>query len=151
VFQYKVFKVALLEQWLVVVSGPEMNDELRKVPDSHVSFTMAAEEVCQVIQTKHTIAPDVFLNPIHIPVIRGPLTRNLGVLFADVVEEIFTAFPEVMPVDGDGKLFFLFVLIIHTEIIDILVRLGRRSSARHDGTGRVPGKQPRLRWASIVP
>jgi len=46
VFQYKVFKVALLEQWLVVVSGPEMNDELRKVPDSHVSFTMAAEEVC---------------------------------------------------------------------------------------------------------
>ena len=38
--QYKVFKIPLSDQWLVVVSGRDMNDELRKYPDD----TMSAPE-----------------------------------------------------------------------------------------------------------
>lgn len=93
-----------------------MNEELRKVPDTHVSFQEAADDVCgrqwlfvfipsrtltclasQLVQLKYTIAPDVNEHPIHTPVIRGPLTRNLGALFPDVVDEINVAFPELMP------------------------------------------------------
>ncbi|KZT02240.1 cytochrome P450 [Laetiporus sulphureus 93-53] len=96
--RYKVFKVAMVDRWLVVVSGSDMNDELRKVPDSHMSFEEAAREF---IQTKYTIAPDADKYPIHIAVIRGPLTRNLGVVFADVVDEVQAAFKEVLPVEGD--------------------------------------------------
>ncbi|PCH34176.1 cytochrome P450 [Wolfiporia cocos MD-104 SS10] len=96
--KHKVFKVALLEQWLVVVSGSAMNEELRKIPDSHVSFMLAADEF---LHTKLTIAPDVNTHPIHIGVIRGPLTRNLGLLFADVVDEIKVAFSDVINPQGD--------------------------------------------------
>jgi hypothetical protein len=41
-----MFKVAGLDSWLVVVSGPALVDELRKAPDHILSFEAAAEEVC---------------------------------------------------------------------------------------------------------
>ena len=43
------FKVAYLDKWLVVVSGPEMLDELRRRPDEEVSFLEGAEEVRNAI------------------------------------------------------------------------------------------------------
>ena len=41
--QYKggVFKVPAIDRWIVVVSGPELIDELRKMPDEMVSFELA--------------------------------------------------------------------------------------------------------------
>lgn len=36
----------MLDQWLVIVSGADMNEELRKVPDSHADFLGAANDVC---------------------------------------------------------------------------------------------------------
>lgn len=35
----------MLDQWLVIVSGADMNEELRKVPDSSADFLGAADEV----------------------------------------------------------------------------------------------------------
>lgn len=113
----------MLDRWVVVVSGADMNEELRKVPDTHVSFAQAADEVSlmscviilfflyssarltmcewyamsQFLYMKHTVAPDVTTHPIHTPVIRGPLTRNLNSLFPDIIDEMKTAFPDVMP------------------------------------------------------
>ena len=43
------FKVALPDMWLVVVSGSEMIDDLRRRPDDEVSFLEGAEEVRNVI------------------------------------------------------------------------------------------------------
>ena len=40
-----MFKVALLDQWTVVVSGPKLVDELRKRPDEELSFMEGTEEV----------------------------------------------------------------------------------------------------------
>ena len=40
-----MFKVALLDQWLVVVSGPKMVDELRRRPDEELSFMEGIEDV----------------------------------------------------------------------------------------------------------
>ena len=39
------FKVALFDQWLVVVCGSNMVDELMRRPDSEVSFLEGIEEV----------------------------------------------------------------------------------------------------------
>ena len=36
-----VFKVPAIDRWIVVVSGPELIDELRKMPDEMVSFELA--------------------------------------------------------------------------------------------------------------
>ncbi|OSX67132.1 hypothetical protein POSPLADRAFT_1051287 [Postia placenta MAD-698-R-SB12] len=92
--KYKVFRVSMLDRWVVVVSGADMNEELRKVPDTHVSFVEAVDDFTYM---KYTVAPDVIEHPLHIPVVRGQLTRNLGLIFPDVVDEMEVAFPEVMP------------------------------------------------------
>lgn len=40
------------DQWIVIVSGADMNEELRKVPDSHADFLGAADEVCYFFCTQ---------------------------------------------------------------------------------------------------
>lgn len=39
----------MLDQWVVIVSGADMNEELRKVPDSHADFAAAANDVCTLL------------------------------------------------------------------------------------------------------
>lgn len=39
------FKVALLDAWMVYVSGPELIDELKRRPDDELSFHEGADEV----------------------------------------------------------------------------------------------------------
>ena len=45
-------------------------------------------------------------HPIHVPAIRGPLTKNLGVVFGDVVDEINEAFVDTIDsrLKGNGQL-----------------------------------------------
>ena len=40
-----MFKVALFDQWMVVVNGRKLVDDLRKRPDDELSFNEAIEEV----------------------------------------------------------------------------------------------------------
>lgn len=41
--QYKggMFKVPMLDRWLVIVTGPKLMDELQRFADEYVSFTAA--------------------------------------------------------------------------------------------------------------
>ncbi|KAI0732573.1 cytochrome P450 [Fomitopsis betulina] len=89
--KYKIFKVAMLDQWLVIVSGADMNEELRKVPDSHADFLGAANDLVSI---RYSMSEGIADHPIHVPAIRGPLTKNLGVVFGDVVDEINEAFAD---------------------------------------------------------
>ncbi|KZT08801.1 cytochrome P450 [Laetiporus sulphureus 93-53] len=93
-----VFRVPMMDRWVVIFCGAKMNDELRKFPDDEMSFLDAAEEL---VQMKYTIAPEVADHPIHISVIRGPLTRNFGVVLPDVVDEITVAMEELIPIKHD--------------------------------------------------
>ncbi|EED83490.1 predicted protein [Postia placenta Mad-698-R] len=83
-----------MDRWVVVVSGADMNEELCKVLDTHASFQAAADDF---IQMKYTVAPEIGDHPIEAFVISGPLTCRLSLIFPDVVDEIRTAFPEIMP------------------------------------------------------
>lgn len=71
--------------------------------------------VHQLVQLKHTVAPEISSNPIHTNVIRGPLTRNLGLLFPDVVDEIERAFPEAIPLKDDGERYKIQILQLLTN------------------------------------
>lgn len=44
-FHGAVFKVALFDQWMVIVNGRKLVDDLRKRPDDELSFNEALEEV----------------------------------------------------------------------------------------------------------
>ena len=39
------FKIAAFDQWMVMVAGPEMVEDLRRRPDDEFSFVEAADEV----------------------------------------------------------------------------------------------------------
>lgn len=59
----------------------------------------------QSIQIKYTIGPSVAHNGYHIPIIRSSLTRNLGVLFHEIKEELAESCKDVIP-QRDGKLLY---------------------------------------------
>ncbi len=50
-----------------------------------------------------TIGPEIY-NPIHINVIKTPFTQNIGPRFADIQDEIKTAFADYIPTgQGNGE------------------------------------------------
>ena len=117
-FYGHAFKIALWDQWLVVVSGPKMADELRRRPDHEVSFIEGAEEVCepsimisvlvsmcpQIVQTKYTIGSDHEETPHVVDIVRDKLTRALPTIFPEVVDELSSAFADHIPAKNDGMI-----------------------------------------------
>ncbi|KAH7914791.1 cytochrome P450 [Hygrophoropsis aurantiaca] len=89
-----VFKVPMLDRWLVVMSGPELVDALRKVPDEELSFDHAMQDLLQV---KYTFGFEAQDNPYHVLVIRNQLKRNLTELFPEVIDEIKESFHDLIP------------------------------------------------------
>jgi hypothetical protein len=49
------------------------------------------------MQTRFTLGPEVVDDPYHLPVIRSQLTRNLGVVFPDLRDEIVSSFEDIIP------------------------------------------------------
>jgi hypothetical protein len=49
--QYKgrLFKVAMLDRWLVLVTGPQLIEELRVLPESDMSLHEALCQVCALL------------------------------------------------------------------------------------------------------
>ncbi|KAI0368876.1 cytochrome P450 [Pilatotrama ljubarskyi] len=89
-----VFKVAMLDQWLVIITGPKLIEDLRKRPDGEVSFLEAAADF---VQTKYTLGPEVHYDPYHVDIIRDKLTRTLPTILPDVVDELRVAIHDHIP------------------------------------------------------
>ncbi|KAF9225192.1 cytochrome P450 [Gyrodon lividus] len=92
------FKVAYLYSWMVVVSGRELLEAVRKSPEDELSFLEATNDSLKV---EYTLGHQIHENPFHIPIIRSQLTRNLGILSPDIRDEIVTAFEEILDLRGN--------------------------------------------------
>ncbi|KAK0196192.1 cytochrome P450 [Armillaria mellea] len=88
------FKVPLLDKWMVVVSGPEMINDIRKSSTDQLSFMDANVDQ---LQTDYTVSRSISADPYHVEVIRGAFTRNIAACFADVQDEIKAAFRDHIP------------------------------------------------------
>ncbi|KAK7049978.1 hypothetical protein VNI00_005409 [Paramarasmius palmivorus] len=93
-YQGRVFKIPRLTSWDVIVTSPELVEEYRKAPDDILSFHDAVNDSLQV---EYTLGEPIAHDPYHIPVVRGPLTKNLGAKFDEVRDEIVTSFNDEMP------------------------------------------------------
>ncbi|KDR66030.1 hypothetical protein GALMADRAFT_162272 [Galerina marginata CBS 339.88] len=93
------FKVANMSKWLVVVSGPQMIDDIRQASDDQLSFEEAAADT---IQTDYTLGRQVRVDTYHIGIVRTPLTRNLAIRFDDITDEISCAFNDLIPLEKNG-------------------------------------------------
>ena len=111
-----LFKIATLRKWLVVVSSPELIEDVRKAPDDALSLLAYAEDVYilprifdsyshryfQLFQSKHTMDMLDPSNHYHTDVVRMKLTRNIADIFKDVHDELVMSLEASIPVHGDG-------------------------------------------------
>lgn len=54
------------------------------------------------MKTQYTLGRETSEDPFHVEVIKEKLTRNLGNILPDVMDEIQHAFNEYIPAEGDG-------------------------------------------------
>ncbi|KAG6336144.1 hypothetical protein ID866_2954 [Astraeus odoratus] len=94
------FKVPTMNRWVVVITGPRLLEELRKIPDERLSFDHAMQDLLQV---RYTFGIEAQEHPYHVQVIRDHLKRNLTELFPGVFEEIRLALDDVIPFQETGK------------------------------------------------
>ncbi|SJL13206.1 uncharacterized protein ARMOST_16645 [Armillaria ostoyae] len=90
-----IFKVPLLDRWTVVISGAERINDIRKSSLEDLSSFFMSEDM------DYTFGRSNRVDPYHLDVIRGALTRNIATCFADVQDEIKVAFRDNIPVTED--------------------------------------------------
>ncbi|KAF8637704.1 hypothetical protein AX16_010779 [Volvariella volvacea WC 439] len=112
------FRVPTFQGWMVVVTTPQLIDELRKAPDDALSFEEAFAETLQV---EYTLGPAVRKNQYHTFSIRTPLTRNIGARFPDLCDEIAASFSDLIPPTSDWS---------PIPAYDTIMRIVSRSSNR---------------------
>ncbi|KIJ13839.1 hypothetical protein PAXINDRAFT_80343 [Paxillus involutus ATCC 200175] len=98
------FKVARGYRWMVVVSGLQFVEDVRKASNDELSLAEASNDTMNL---EYTLGQDAHHNPYHIVIIGSQLTRNLGILYPDIIDEIVTAFEEILGLQGNGELEFV--------------------------------------------
>ncbi|KAJ7871868.1 cytochrome P450 [Mycena olivaceomarginata] len=94
-----IFRVPYLDKWVVVLSSPELINDLRKARDDDLS---AAHGFAATLAVSYTLGAGFVTNPYHVRVIQSSLTRSINARFADIHDEIVTAFQnEILNPDSD--------------------------------------------------
>ncbi|TFY52604.1 hypothetical protein EVG20_g10484, partial [Dentipellis fragilis] len=100
VVQFKggLFKVPMLDHWLVVATDTHAVEDIRKAPDDVLSFEHA---LFVFLQTDWTVGPQLRRDPYHTALIRAGLTRSLAALADPLHDELVRAFGEIIPAAGE--------------------------------------------------
>ncbi|KAI6152482.1 cytochrome P450 [Pisolithus tinctorius] len=86
------FKVPTLNRWIVIIGRRHLED-IKKSTDDELSLIEAANEVAKV---DHLIGREISSNPYHSSVARIHLSRNIGLYYPDIKDELHTAFEELL-------------------------------------------------------
>jgi len=93
-----LFKFANFRQWVVVPSGPELIEDVRKATDDVLSIR---EPLRDFLQTDYTLEYVDLRNTYHRDVIRSKLTRNIAPIFDQVHDELLGAMGDFIPTVGE--------------------------------------------------
>ncbi|PIL31304.1 cytochrome P450 [Ganoderma sinense ZZ0214-1] len=94
------FKIAMFDQWLVVLGGSDIVEEVRKLPDDAASPGQGILFLTQLAKYVHS---DVFVDHYHVDIIRNTLTRQLGAVLPAMVDELEVVCGELLPTkEGDA-------------------------------------------------
>ncbi|KAF9002788.1 cytochrome P450 [Cyathus striatus] len=88
------FKVATWGKWVVLVSGAQIVDEIRRAKDDQLSFD---DGVAEAVQLNVIFGPQLLQHRHHIEAVRIQLTRHLASRFADIKDEIVCALTDLIP------------------------------------------------------
>ncbi|TBU22273.1 cytochrome P450 [Dichomitus squalens] len=90
------FKVALLDRWMVIISGPKMIEDIRRRPEDELSFT---ETVQTLLQYKYTVGQKMQDDPYHVVVVKEKLqNRLLPNVMPSLIEEVPPTVQKYLPV-----------------------------------------------------
>ncbi|KAJ3785534.1 cytochrome P450 [Lentinula aff. detonsa] len=94
----RIFKIALMDRWVIIATGRMIVQDIMKAPDNELSMIDAAAETLQV---EYTLSKAVVIDPYHVLIVRTPMTRNIATRFAEVRDEIVSAFADHIPPSDD--------------------------------------------------
>ncbi|KAF5356382.1 hypothetical protein D9758_009515 [Tetrapyrgos nigripes] len=94
----RVFKVPSINGWYIVAAGTRLVEDIRKASEDELS---SREATYEVVHDYYTMYPDTLSDPYHAEVIRTKLTRDVGVHFDDLNEEIEDIVPKEIPLTED--------------------------------------------------
>ncbi|KAJ7653140.1 cytochrome P450 [Mycena polygramma] len=90
--KYKpIFRVPYLDRYIVVLSSPEMINDMRKARDEDLS---AGHGFGATLAVKYTVGEGFVTDPYHVRVIQSSLTRSIASSFAEIHDEITAAFKD---------------------------------------------------------
>ncbi|KAK0457764.1 cytochrome P450 [Desarmillaria tabescens] len=96
-FSNRVFKIAHLNRWMVVVASPELIEDLRRAPEDVLSFQ---EGVSEVLQIPFTVGEAISRNPYHTPIVRNHITKTLASMFPEIHDEVAAACSDIFNFDS---------------------------------------------------
>lgn len=127
-------------------------EELRSARDDEFSFMEATNEVRNTLLAgvlslrayhgqdfnfEFTMGSEVHHNPYHVTVIRSQLPRKIGILYAEMRDEIIAAFDEILDLNDNGEMLFVTrkSCFVHIERL----RMEEHTSLDHYPEHRVQG------------
>ncbi|KAJ7580060.1 cytochrome P450 [Mycena floridula] len=103
----RVFRVPLLDKWMLVVSGEDLINDVRTAPDDKLSILESGAEI--------------WTNPYHVDVVRNQVTRLIGAKYSDSRDEISSALNDLVPSQEEW---------LKVPVYDMVLQLVTRSSNR---------------------
>ncbi|KAN0118523.1 Cytochrome P450 [Russula decolorans] len=91
-----LFKIAGFRGWMVLATGPELIDDIKRAPD-HILSTAEAKN--GTVQPPYTLGIPSTSDPYLTKVARSKLTRETASMFEDVREELVMAMDDLVPTD----------------------------------------------------
>lgn len=104
------FKVATMSKWIVILSGKQLLEDMKKAPDEVVSLRQAVAETMHV---EYTLGRKPDDGCYHIDTVRSPLTRHMINKFDDIRDEIVQSFKEYIPPAKDWVTVPAFETLMH--------------------------------------
>ncbi|KAF8271099.1 cytochrome P450 [Lactarius quietus] len=93
-----LFKVATFRRWIVLASGPQLIEDIKKAPNDVLSMIARARDLLQLEYTQDVLDWE---DEYHMEVIRTKLTRNIADTFKEVREELTRSLDTFIPMHGD--------------------------------------------------
>ncbi|RDX48972.1 cytochrome P450 [Lentinus brumalis] len=93
------FKIPLLSGWVVVVSNPAVMEDIRTRPQDQLWLTQA---LMNAFPSYHVTGKELWENTWLHDLILKDLTRSIGAMLPDLIDELEVAAQEFLPGDGDG-------------------------------------------------
>jgi len=117
-YKGRAFRIPEFTRWVVVVSGPNLVDELRKASDNEMSSSHATT---QDFELTFTAGIDFTENKYLAAAVRAVLTKNLSSLLPTMQDEVATAFMDLIPLTEEWT-----PILPYNAIAQIVSRTGNR-------------------------